>query len=246
MKRPLRFLARYGYAAIRFLYLASAGMLSVAGRKRFYRVAAELGYRPVPARIPMVPLSDLLERAPAITIIHPAAEPGSVSLAELGAIAALIQTHAPDTLFEIGTLDGRTTANMAANASSGARIYTLDLPGSRPGTCYRGTEWEPRIEQLYGDSTSFDFSHYHGKIDFVFIDADHSYRNVLADSRSARRLLRDGAGVIVWHDYGSWDWEGTTVALNELYAQEPGFRQMRRVGETSLVYLVSARSSEVG
>jgi predicted O-methyltransferase YrrM len=36
--------------------------------------------------------------------------------------------------------------------------------------------------------------------DLVFVDGDHSFDAVLADSRSAFDLIRPG-GVVVWHDY---------------------------------------------
>jgi len=37
--------------------------------------------------------------------------------------------------------------------------------------------------------------------DMVFIDGDHRYEGVKRDSDIARRSLRDGQGVLIWHDY---------------------------------------------
>ncbi len=75
-------------------------------------------------------------------------------------------------------------------------------------------------------------------MDFVFIDASHTYEYVLSDSRAALKLLRRGGGtkVILWHDYG--EWEGVTRALDELAAGEPTFRGLRRIAGTSLACLV--------
>jgi len=42
------------------------------------------------------------------------------------------------------------------------------------GTRYRGTVWEHKIQQLYGDSAAFDYTPYQGKIDFVFVDGSHT------------------------------------------------------------------------
>ena len=43
-------------------------------------------------------------------------------------IANLAEQAEPPTAFEIGTFDGRTTLNIAANLRPPARVYTLDLP----------------------------------------------------------------------------------------------------------------------
>jgi hypothetical protein len=54
------------------------------------------------------------------------------------------------------------------------------------------------------------------------------------DSRIALRLLREGRGIILWHDYESW--YDVTRALNELYRTPEG-ADLRRIQGTSLVYV---------
>jgi predicted O-methyltransferase YrrM len=155
-------------------------------------------------------------------------------------------------LFEFGTFDGRTTLNLALNSAPGATVYTLDLPrtalstavapihrdeaqyADKPesGARYRGTEAEPRIIPLEGDSGSFDFTAYEGKIDFVFIDASHTFDYVINDSLEALRLIGSRAGTIVWHDYGRWD--GVTAALHELKRKHDAFAGLRQIAGTTL------------
>ena len=47
---------------------------------------------------------------------------------------------------------------------------------------------------------TFDYSPYHGRVDFVFIDGNHSIRYVASDTEQALKMLAPG-GVILWHDY---------------------------------------------
>ena len=132
---------------------------------------------------------------------------------------------------------------MAANSLPDARIYTLDLPNESQtelpidpgekkyidketsGARFIGTDCEPKITQLYGDSATFDFSPYHDTVDMIFVDGAHSYDYVLHDSRGALKLLRDGKGLILWHDYDKTWWIGFDPSLERtLY----GTKRIRR------------------
>lgn len=180
---------------------------------------------------------------------------GNVSERELITICRLLRSIQPARLFEIGTFDGRTTLNMAVNAAPGAVVHTLDLPRSeiptaasrihaheivyadkpRSGQRYRGTEAEQSIVQLYGDSGTFDFTPFYGAIDFVFIDASHTFDYVVNDSLHALRMLTSEGGTIVWHDYGRWD--GVTAALNQLRRKHREFESLVSVEGTKLAVL---------
>jgi len=140
---------------------------------------------------------------------------GETPLLDLLCLCLLVRIRQPMSIFEFGTYTGRTTLNMILNAPIKARVMTLDLPPelrsgaddwSRTikdmtiGSVYKGTPFENRIDQLYGDSRLFDISPYKGKIDFIFIDACHEYDFVLSDSKKAFEMLSD-SGCVVWHDY---------------------------------------------
>jgi predicted O-methyltransferase YrrM len=181
---------------------------------------------------------------------------GNISFEELFILVELIQTFQPTTCFEIGTFDGRTTLNMAANTSDDAVIYTLDLPREQvdstvfplnpadlgvvekeiSGARFRGTVWEHKIQQLYGDSAAFDYAPYQGNIDFVFVDGSHTYDYVLSDSRNAITLLRNGKGIILWHDYPTTP---TVVkAINYLQVHDPRFAGIRYIKGTKFACLI--------
>ncbi|NIO21040.1 MAG: class I SAM-dependent methyltransferase [Candidatus Aenigmarchaeota archaeon] len=211
-------------------------------------------YQPV---IPEVDISELVPEPIAIEIHHPTVSDGNVSLFELMVINKLIRYHNPSKIFEIGTFDGRTTLNISANSTGKARILTLDLPREKigytrlpidsgdtiyieknmSGEKFVGTSYQNKIEQVLGDSASFDFTPFLDSFDWVFIDGAHSYEYVVNDSNIARKLLRNGKGVIVWHDYEVK--QGVTRALNELFSGQSWAGGLKRIAGTSLVCLIT-------
>lgn len=131
-------------------------------------------------------------------------------------LAGLANQRQPRTIFEIGTFDGSTTL-LLARAAPEAQVYTLDLPPESALLEESGTEksladmgsWgarfhdhpeATRITQLFGDSRTYDFSAYYGKIDLVIVDGGHTADCVTPDSENALKMLAPG-GVVVWDDY---------------------------------------------
>jgi len=204
--------------------------------------------------LPTISLPDLCGEIPPIELASPLAVDGNISLYELVVISALVRHYDPKNIFEIGTFDGRTAVNLSANLKAG-RVFTLDLPKTEikntglqlgcgdtlyidkdaSGLRFRGTRWEERITQLYGDSATFDFAPYEGTMDFVFIDGSHSYPYVMNDSKKALPLLRNGQGIILWHDYPGWP--GVSDALHELFLTNGAFRRLRTIENTSFAIL---------
>jgi predicted O-methyltransferase YrrM len=148
----------------------------------------------------------------------------------LCAMAKLLECR---NVFEIGTYLGHTTWALARNNPQ-ARVYTLDLPSLdavpearydvtdpeyfvayNRGIRFAGTPEAARITQLFGDSATFDFSPYRGRMDLVFIDGSHSEPYVLSDTRAALEMLSE-RGTIVWDDYLYYP--GIYKVVNELSA----------------------------
>ena len=237
--RAFRFLHRWLLAAIGAAYLLTLGLRSAHHREFLYRIPAKFGYHPTRPEIPQISMTSIVTGDMDIRLCDPLPTGGEISLLELVCINALVSRFQPLRVLEIGTLGGRTTLNMMANTQPTAEVFTLDLPNTdylRSGATGQilGRHWM----QLYGDSLTFDFSPLYNSMDFIFIDANHSYEHVRSDSLQALRMLRNKTGVVVWHDYTSWDWEGNTRALNELYARNPDFRCLRHIEGTTLVCLL--------
>src|SRR5436190_18063607 len=148
-------------------------------------------------------------------------------------LAALARGLDYRTFFEIGTNRGMTTWAVAHNNPE-LEAWTLDVPpGSAPGDAalalppddhrffapaqcgeaFRDTTEAERITQLFGDSATFDFAPYTGKIDLVYVDGAHAYEYVRRDSENALRMLTE-RGTIAWDDYTSNP--GVWRALREL------------------------------
>jgi predicted O-methyltransferase YrrM len=153
----------------------------------------------------------------------------------LSAMAKLLECR---NVFEIGTYLGQTSWALAHNNPQ-AHVYTLDLPSLEAvnelkydvtdpeyfvawnrGIRFAGTPEASRITQLFGDSATFDFSPYRGKMDLVFIDGGHSEPYVRSDTRAALEMLSEH-GTIVWDDYLYYP--GIYKVVNELSASmRPG------------------------
>ena len=143
----------------------------------------------------------------------------NVTAFELLTVCAIVKDKQLQKIFEIGTYDGRTTRAMALNINEEGIIYTLNLsPGTESvtlntdfadvqlsdkvisGERFLHTKEQFKIEQLWGDSASFDFTLYQQNMDLVFIDGAHSYEYAANDTAVALKLLKPSGGFIIWHD----------------------------------------------
>lgn len=177
-----------------------------------------------PGVYPEVPPSLFFHDQLSVRLLELRAEPFNVTEIELMVLAALASSLAGGTIFELGTADGRTTLNLAANVGTG-HVYTLNIDLDQDtthrqnvsiGARFCARPEAARISQLVGDSRSFDFKPYDRRCQLVFIDADHSESAVCADSQVALRLVDRRYGAIVWHDALRY---GVQQALPQLMRQ---------------------------
>jgi predicted O-methyltransferase YrrM len=180
-------------------------------------------------------------------------EDGNLSNFEIECICRIVKKYNPAAIFEIGTFNGRTSLNMAANTFLESKIYTLDLPmqdisktalriksGEKKfidkgvsGAQFIGTPFEKKISQIYADSATYNYSRFLNSIDLVFIDGSHSYEYVVNDTEIAIKLLRDGKGIIIWHDYS---WNEVVIALNEFYHYDARFHNLKNIAGTTFAF----------
>lgn len=117
--------------------------------------------------------------------------------------------------------------HLARNVGDGGNVFTLDLPpdtdyetlghlsasqkyedvvtnqrmqADGTGHHFAGKDAYSHVTQLFGDTMTFDYSPWHGKVGLCFVDAGHSYEYVKSDTENAFRMLADD-GTIVWHDF---------------------------------------------
>jgi len=161
----------------------------------------------------------------------------TVDIVSLCLICRLLR---PKVVFEIGTMAGYTALHFALNTPDDAQIFTLDLPGGRviesklsvtavdkvhidahaslAGPSFGDTHAARKITCLFGDSATFDYSRFRGKVDFFFIDGAHSYDYVRCDTLNAIGACHPGS-VIAWHDFGRVGVNGVSRWILELSKQ---------------------------
>jgi predicted O-methyltransferase YrrM len=219
------------------------------GLFREARISVSRGFRARSLFVPSCPLVTLFDGPRTVTLIDLDQTDGNTTLLEQLVILGLAKQRGARTVFEFGTFNGRTAANLALTLGPEAEILTVDLPADQqPAQALAAGErkyvekpvsgakaqWLSNVTQLYGDTAMFDFSPWQGTRDMVFVDALHAYAYVRADTELALQLLKPG-GLVLWHDYGVWP--GVTEALNELYRDDTRFAGMRHVEETSLCFM---------
>lgn len=134
--------------------------------------------------------------------------------AELLELAQIVQAQHPRTLLEIGSAQGGTLFVWCQMADPQATIVSIDLPAGAFGGGY-GADRMPmmrrfrqngqRLHLLQADSHSSETLRQvegilgSNKIQFLFIDGDHSYEGVRQDFEIYSRLVPPG-GIIGFHD----------------------------------------------
>jgi protein-L-isoaspartate O-methyltransferase len=156
-----------------------------------------------------------------VTIRKPEARTigASVDLPELIHLIAAAKYISAKRILEIGTFDGFTALNIAANLKDQGEVCTLDLPeedqnlhstilnATKPnlvGVQFLGEAEANKIKQFRADSGSMDWNSFGAPFDMILIDGCHTYPYVMSDSTNALRHLRPD-GILFWHDYGFID-----------------------------------------
>jgi cephalosporin hydroxylase len=131
---------------------------------------------------------------------------------EFKELLELVKKEKPEVVMEIGTMDGGTLYGWT-NISNPELAISLDLPEGDFGGGY--PEEKGKLYQEFSEKTSFELvradSHNPDtkreieedldgrKIDFLFIDGDHTYDGVKQDFEMYSELVREG-GLIAFHD----------------------------------------------
>ncbi len=172
---------------------------------------------------------------------------GHTTRLELLYIIAIIKQkiNNHENFLEIGTFDGNTSLNISKNLKNDSKLYTIDLPEGNHENLETQLEFDktlinlkkrknkkhldcPNVEQIYSDSTLFDFSSI--KFKGVFIDGGHAYDIVKADTLNCIENI-DKPGFILWHDYDVVNDVGTLI--HELVKKYP----IKWIRNTRICYL---------
>ncbi len=143
--------------------------------------------------------------------IHPYAFlEGSCTPMDIALLKSLAHKFDVAGYLEIGTWRGESVANVASVAQ---RCVTLNLPdhemtamGMHPDYVAMHRVFSqnlPNVTHLQGNSLTFDFHSIQGDFDMVFIDGDHHYEMVAADTRTIFKRINPEKTIVVWHDYAT-------------------------------------------
>jgi predicted O-methyltransferase YrrM len=133
---------------------------------------------------------------------------------EITELARMVEKSKSQIILEIGSFKGGTLFVFSRMAKNNALILSIDLPGGPFGGGY--PSWKKyffkkiasknqKIELIRGNSHSLETLEYlkkilsGRKIDFLFIDGDHTYEGVKKDYDLYSNFVKDG-GLIAFHD----------------------------------------------
>lgn len=98
---------------------------------------------------------------------------------------------------------------------------TYDFPNIRRAFRERTGKFGKRVRVLCMDTVAAAGEVKNASLDFVFIDADHSYEGVSADIDAWRGKVRPG-GLLCGHDYGHPRFPGVARAVDERFTAHVG------------------------
>ena len=140
--------------------------------------------------------------------IHALFLDGGSMVTDLLLLKKLCQKFEGCNYFEIGTWRGESVLNVADECK---RCVTLNLnkdemiqlgiseeKASQVGILSKNIN---HVQQVYGNSMTFDFQTVGGPFDVVFIDGDHHYDFVVSDTKNVFKHLIHKKSIVVWHDY---------------------------------------------
>lgn len=181
-----------------------------------------------------------------ITLMPGTALSGAPNIFEQFILCALVKKIQPRTILEIGTFKGGTTWHLYQNAPPDTVIYTLDLPDDEVPSDVSDVELasnkrrpflpkSDRVRQILVNSKNWDTATLPDKIQFAFIDADHTYNGIRNDTEKALSVLDDYA-CICWHDSLEKDFGyGTMSYLLELRKKGWMIFRLRSIHEISSI-----------
>ena len=148
--------------------------------------------------------------------------------------------------------------NISLNVSSqSCKIFTINLPKDKnalkthkwEGNDYKvaeesitkkpffvNTKYEKGITQILCDTMNYDFSDFSSKVQYIFIDANHSKEYVQKDTENSLNMLGyNSQSCIIWHDYENIMHPDLTEYINKL----SNYKTLYHIEETMLVLLLN-------
>ena len=133
---------------------------------------------------------------------------------DLGPFLAVLTSHSPRLVLELGTAYGNLTANICRYCPDAAvysvnaladqqtgQVTTYSLSPEDIGMVYRRYGYADRVVQIFSNTLSLNLGSYleEAVVDLAIIDACHDTDYVLNDFHKVRKFMRPG-GIVLLHD----------------------------------------------
>lgn len=133
---------------------------------------------------------------------------------EIKSLLEIINKESPKIILEIGTASGGTIFLFIQIASNNTEFISIDMPFGKFGGGYLRSHIplfklfvnnKQNLHLIRGDSQNQETLNklseilQHKKIDFLFIDGDHTYEGVKSDFNLYKNFVKPG-GIIAFHD----------------------------------------------
>ncbi|MDY6973491.1 MAG: class I SAM-dependent methyltransferase, partial [Thermodesulfobacteriota bacterium] len=155
----------------------------------------------------------------------------------------LVRETNPSLVVEIGCYIGFSTLHIskALKENNCGRLVSFDMDASRARDNIRQAGLSDWVEFIEGDSSVMLGQYLRDlkgeKIDFVFVDGDHTRRGCVRDFNALHGQIEEG-GYLLFHDICPriWEWKGPRLVLDYLEAAKsrPSFDQFDIVERTDL------------
>jgi predicted O-methyltransferase YrrM len=111
-------------------------------------------------------------------------------------IYSLIKMTKAKNVMEIGVFEGYTSVKMVEALPKDGKFTGIDINDYLKNDL---TSIGPEIDFILGESIKVMQGMKPKQFDFIFVDGDHSYENIVPEFKQVAKLITEG-GIIVYHD----------------------------------------------
>jgi predicted O-methyltransferase YrrM len=111
-------------------------------------------------------------------------------------IGSLIKMNNSANVLEIGVFEGETAVKMIEALPYGGKYTGIDINNYLK---YNLKSFGTDVEFILGESITLLKGYPANHFDFIFVDGDHSWENILPEFKEVERVLANG-GIVAYHD----------------------------------------------
>lgn len=150
---------------------------------------------------------------------------GGSSILDYAFLKTIAKRFACKNYLEVGTYIGE-SINILTDCCE--KLYSITAPLSESYSADTFCKWlnipnyserltyNDKIIHFFVDSKTFDYTEINDEIDLYFIDGDHSYRGVYADTKNIFSIKSEDS-IVVWHDFRTGTYQYDKEVIQAVY-----------------------------